>query len=96
MLAIASSGKVRKVIRASLTSSRSRITITPTRVSVAENIVTTPLVTSWLSASTSLVIREISTPGLRRVKKPIDIDWMWAKSRSRRSWRARVPTQPTR
>ena len=61
-----------------------------------ENSVTTPSVTSWLSASTSLVIREISTPGLRRVKKPIDIDWMWEKSRSRRSWRERVPTQPTR
>ena len=79
-LAIASSGKVRKVISASLTSSRSRITITPTRVSGAENSVTTPLVTSWLSASTSLVMREIRTPGLRRVKKPIDIDWMWPKS----------------
>ena len=61
-----------------------------------ENIVTTPLVTSWLSASMSLVIREIRTPGLRRVKNPIDIDWMWEKTRSRRSCSARVPTQPTR
>ncbi len=72
------------------------ITTTPTRVSVLENIVTTPSVTSWLSASMSLVIREISTPGLRRVKNPIDIACRWEKIRSRRSWRARVPTQPTR
>ena len=81
---------------ASLTSSKSRITTTPIRVSVLENSVTTPSVTSWFSASMSLVIREIRTPGLRRVKKPIDIDWMWAKTRSRRSCSARVPTQPTR
>ncbi len=60
-----------------------------------ENIVTTPVVTSWLSASMSLVIREIRTPGLRRVKKPIDIDCRWAKTRSRRSCSTRVPTQPT-
>ena len=41
------------------------------------NRVTTPSVTSESSACTSLVIREISTPGLRRVKKPIDIFWRW-------------------
>ena len=95
-LAIASSGKVRKVISASLTSRKSMITTTPTRVRVLEKIVTTPLVTSCWSASTSLVIREISTPGLRRVKKPIDIACKWMKIRSRRSCSARVPTQPTR
>ena len=72
------------------------MTTTPTRVRLLEKSVTTPLVTSWLSASMSLVMRLISTPGLRRVKKPIDIDCRWAKTRSRRSWRARVPTQPTR
>ena len=72
------------------------MTTTPTRVRTLENIVTTPSVTSWLSASMSLVMRLISTPGLRRVKKPIDIACRWTKTRSRRSWRARVPTQPTR
>ena len=82
--------------RASWTSSRSRITTTPTRVRVLENRVTMPSVTSWFSASMSLVMREISTPGLRRVKKPIDIRWMWMKIRPRRSCSARVPTQPTR
>ena len=48
---------------ASCTSRKSRITTTPTSVSALENRVTMPSVTSWLSASTSLVIREISTPG---------------------------------
>ena len=71
------------------------ITTTPTRVRVLENIVTTPLVTSWLSASMSLVMREIRTPGLRRVKNPIDIDCRWVKTRWRRSCSTRVPTQPT-
>ena len=71
------------------------MTTTPSRVRVLENIVTTPSVTSWLSASMSLVMREISTPGLRRVKKPIDIDCRWAKMRWRRSCSTRVPTQPT-
>ena len=74
-----------KVTSASFQSSASRITTTPSSVSVLENIVTTPLVTSWFSASTSLVMREISTPGLRRVKKPIDILCRWEKTRSRRS-----------
>ena len=96
MLATASSGKVRKVISASCTSSSSRITITPTSVSVAWKRVTMPSVTSWLSASMSLVIREISTPGRLRVKKPIDIACRWAKIRWRRSCSARWPTQPTR
>ncbi len=96
MLAAAISGKVMKVTRASWASSTSRITTTPTRVSTLENIVTTPSVTSWLSASMSLVMRLISTPGLRRVKKPIDIVCRCEKTRSRRSCRARVPTQPTR
>ena len=72
------------------------ITTTPIRVRTLEKRVVTPLVRSWLSASMSLVMRLISTPGLRRVKKPIDIDCRWAKTCSRRSWRARVPTQPTR
>ncbi len=49
-----------------------------------------------LSASMSLVMRLISTPGLFLVKKPIDIVCRWVKTRSRRSCRARVPTQPTR
>ena len=66
---------MRKVTSASWTSSASRITTTPTSVSVLENSVTIPSVTRVSSACTSLVIREISTPGLRRVKKPIDIVW---------------------
>ena len=61
------------VTSASGTSRKSRISTTPTSVSVLENSVITPSVTSVSSACTSLVIREISTPGRRRVKKPIDI-----------------------
>ena len=38
----------------------------PTSVSVDENSVTMPSVTSWSSACTSFVIREISTPALLR------------------------------
>ena len=72
-LPIASSGKVTKVTRASCRSSSSRITTTPTRVSVLEIRVTTPSVTRVSSASTSFVSREISTPGRFLVKKPIDI-----------------------
>ena len=45
----------------------SRITITPTSVSALETIVTMPSVTSVSSACTSLVIREIRTPGRLRV-----------------------------
>ena len=72
------------------------ITTTPTRVSVLEKSVTTPVLISWSSASTSFVIREISTPGRFRVKKPIDISCRWVKIRIRRSCRARSPTHPTR
>ena len=72
------------------------ITTTPTRVRVLEKSVTTPVLISWSSASTSLVIREISTPGRLRVKNPIDISWRWVKIRMRRSWSARSPTHPTR
>ena len=66
-LPIASSGKVRNVISASWTSIVSRITTTPTSVSMLENSVTIPSVTSVSSACTSLVSREISTPGRLRV-----------------------------
>ena len=38
----------------------------PISVSVDENSVWIPSVTSWLSASTSFVMREISTPVLLR------------------------------
>ena len=72
------------------------ITTTPTSVSVLEKSVTTPVLINWSSASTSFVIREISTPGRLRVKKPIDIFCRWVKIRVRRSWSARWPTQPTR
>jgi hypothetical protein len=51
---------------ASSGSSRNRIAATPTSVRVEENSVTIPSVTSWSSACTSLVIREISTPALLR------------------------------
>ena len=61
-----SSGKVRNVTIASAGSSRSRITVMPTSVSVEENSVCMPSVTSWSSACTSLVRREISTPALLR------------------------------
>jgi hypothetical protein len=40
---------------------------------VLETSVTTPSVTRLSRASTSFVSREINTPGLLRVKKPIDI-----------------------
>ncbi len=54
-----------------------RIATTPPRVSTLENRVITPSVTRLSSACTSLVMREISTPGLRRVKNPIDIACRW-------------------
>ena len=96
-LPTASNGNVaRKVTSASGTSSSSRITTVPTSVSVLEKSVTMPSVTSWSSACTSLVRREISTPVLRRLKKPIDWRCRCVKIRSRRSWSARCPTQPTR
>ena len=42
------------------------MTAVPTRVRVEENSVWMPSVTSWSSACTSLVSREISTPALFR------------------------------
>ena len=93
----ASSGKVeRNTTTASSTSSSSRITIVPIRVSELENSVTIPSVTSWSSACTSLVRREIRTPVLRRLKKPIDWRCRCVKIRRRRSCSARCPTHPTR
>ena len=65
---------MRNTTSASGTSRISRITTTLTSVSVDWNSVTIPSVTSESSAWTSFVSREISTPALRRVKKPIDID----------------------
>ena len=59
-------GKIRNVISASFTSNASRMTIEPISVSDAWNSVTTLSVTSESSASTSLVMREISTPAGRR------------------------------
>ena len=59
-------GKMRNVISASFTSSASRITIDPMSVSDAWKSVTTVSVTSESSASTSFVIREMSTPAGRR------------------------------
>ena len=61
-----SSGKVRKVTSARPGSSRIRITAMPISVSVEEKSVCMPSVTSWSSACTSLVRREISTPALFR------------------------------
>jgi hypothetical protein len=49
------------------------MTTTPSSVSVLEIKVITPSVTRLSSACTSLVRREIRTPGLWRVKNPIDI-----------------------
>ena len=65
-LATSSTGKVRKVTSASSGSSATRITAVPNSVSVAENSVEMPSVTSWSSAWTSFVSREISTPALLR------------------------------
>ncbi len=96
MLVISSSGSTVKVIRASRQSSSSMITTTPTRVSMFEKRVTMPWLISWLSASMSLVRRDIRVPGRLRVKKPTDILWMCRKTSSRRSWSTRTPTQPTR
>jgi hypothetical protein len=68
---------VRKVTSARGTSSASRIAITPSSVSVLENSVTIPSVTRLSRACTSFVNREINTPGLLRVKNPIDIPCTW-------------------
>ena len=57
-------GKTANVTSASSRSRKSRIAAVPTSVSVAEKSVTMPSVTSWSSAWTSLVRREIRTPGL--------------------------------
>ena len=95
-LPIASSGKLRKVTSASRASSANRIAAVPISVSDDENSVTTPSVTSWSSASTSFVIREISTPALLRSWKPIDRCIRWSKIFTRRSCSARSPTQLTR
>ena len=51
---------------ASSGSRKSRIAAVPSSVSVDEKSVTTPSVTSWSSAWTSFVIREIRTPVLLR------------------------------
>ena len=55
-------GKIKNVSSASFMSSTTRITIVPTSVSDELNSVITVSVTSESSASTSLLIREISTP----------------------------------
>ena len=65
-LPTSSTGKVRNVIRARPGSSTIRITAVPTSVSVAENRVAMPSVTSWSSACTSFVRREMITPALLR------------------------------
>ncbi len=97
MLLAASSGNVAtNTTSASSTSSNNRMMTVPTSVRLAENSVTIPSVTSWSSACTSFVRREIRTPVLRRLKKPIDWRWRCAKMRSRRSCSARWPTHPTR
>ena len=59
-------GKVRNVTSASSGSRKTRITAVPISVSVDEKSVTIPSVTSWSSACTSLVSREITTPALLR------------------------------
>ena len=61
----ASSGNTENVISASWGSSTIRITIEPISVSPAWKSVTTESVTRLSSASTSLVMREISTPAGR-------------------------------
>ena len=65
-LPIRSSGNVRKVTSARVGSRANRITVMPSSVSVDEKSVCMPSVTSWSSACTSLVSREISTPALLR------------------------------
>ena len=60
------SGKIRNVSSASCTSKASRMTIDPTSVSDALKSVMTVSVTSEFSASTSFVMREMSTPAGRR------------------------------
>ena len=64
--AIPSTGKIRNVSSASCASSQTRIAAVPTSVSVEPNSVTTPSVTSWSSACTSFVSREMIAPAWRR------------------------------
>ena len=63
---IPSTGKIRKQSSASCQSSKTRIAAVPMSVSDEPNSVTTPSETSWSSACTSLVMREMSTPAWRR------------------------------
>jgi hypothetical protein len=63
---IPSTGKTRNVSRASCQSSTTRITAVPTSVSEDPNRVTMPSETSWSSACTSFVRREMITPAWRR------------------------------
>jgi hypothetical protein len=63
---IPSTGKTRNVTSASCQSSTSRITAVPTSVSDEPNSVTIPSLTSWSSACTSFVRREMITPAWRR------------------------------
>ena len=66
MLPTNRTGKVRNVTSARPGSSSTRITAVPISVSVEEKSVWMPSVTSWSSACTSLVMREIRTPVLLR------------------------------
>ena len=61
----ATNGTTQNVSRASFTSRNSRTATAPTSVRPAWNSVTTESVTRLSSASTSLVMREISTPAGR-------------------------------
>ena len=62
----ARNGTTISVSAASRASSTNRITSVPISVSDDWISVTAPSVTSWSSASTSLVIRDTSTPARRR------------------------------
>jgi hypothetical protein len=75
-LAIASSGKV-KYEQGHLQVEQHQDHHDPEQGQVLEKSVATPSLRTWLSASMSLVIREIRTPGRLRVKKPIDIACRW-------------------
>jgi hypothetical protein len=62
VVATAISGKTASVARASRQSSTMRITAEPIRTSVFCTRLVTPSVTSWSSASTSFVMREMIAP----------------------------------
>ena len=64
--AIPSTGKISSVSSASSASSQNRIAAVPISVSVEPNSVTTPSETSWSSACTSFVSREMIAPAERR------------------------------